>query len=358
MKSSIFFSFLIFASLCCNAQVERNGLQSNDPINLTLNFEQAEIPFTNFFSGARVIDARDDTSAIGYYSIAAKENIRPRLYRILPSTKDGVTKWITSYLGISQKNASSSATLLIVIKKLWLSSKAKPKINENGKILQPKELGFDPGLVSKLEFYLEKDSSFYPLYKIDSIFTYGKDLHKYADSYVTESLKKMLNKLYRINFSEVLNRASKLSVGEMVAYNSKTAAVQILNTTGYKKGVYKSFVEFKKNEPSIANFELKAGKAGDMLYVTENGSEYPIRNAWGFCDGTDLYVNSCDKYSKLIKCQNTFYFAGIKGIERESIHDLFYTSLLTLATDTGRKHTKYRTTIKYYKVDMETGEVY
>jgi hypothetical protein len=97
---------------------------------------------------------------------------------------------------------------------------------------------------------------------------------------------------------------------------------------------------------------------GDILYVMENGQEYPMRNAWGFCNGTKLYVNSSDKYFKLIKRQNTFYFAGIKGIKKKLKHDMLYASLYNLVTDTGRKKTKFSITVKHYKLDMETGEVY
>ncbi len=209
-----------------------------------------------------------------------------------------------------------------------------------------------------MEFYLEKETVIYPLYKIDTIFTYDKDLYNFTTFYITESLKQSLKKLFRINFDEVLIRGRKLSINEIELNNNRNLAIQILNDVELKKGVYKNFIEFKTNKPSITNYELRVGKMGDILYVMENGQEYPMRNAWGFCNGTELYVNSSDKYFKLIKRQNTFYFAGIKGIERKAKHDLLYTSLYNLITDTGRKKTKFSIILKHYKLDMETGEVY
>jgi hypothetical protein len=92
--------------------------------------------------------------------------------------------------------------------------------------------------------------------------------------------------------------------------------------------------------------------------VPQDDNEYPFRNAWGYCDSLNLFVNSGDKYAKLIKRQKSFYFAGFKGIERKMKYDVLSSSLLGLATDTGRKHSKFIKTIKYYKVEMETGEVY
>ena len=72
------------------------------------------------------------------------------------------------------------------------------------------------------------------------------------------------------------------------------------------------------NAPSLTEYELRRGKFGDILYVKEKGIEYPERNEWGFCNGTDLFINSTDKYSKLIKQQHSFYFAGIKGITKKN----------------------------------------
>ena len=107
-----------------------------------------------------------------------------------------------------------------------------------------------------------------------------------------------------------------------------------------------------------AEYELKRGEMGDMLFIKEDGKEYPFRKAWGFCDGSDLYINSGDKYSKLIKRQNTFYFTGIKGLARQTNVDLLSSSFFNLATNTGRKYTTFSKKETYYKVDMETGEVY
>ena len=71
--------------------------------------------------------------------------------------------------------------------------------------MQPKQLGFDPGILTKLEFYLGKDSVFYPMYKFDSVFIYHLVLPQHSDYYITESLKQSLKKLFKINLVDVLN---------------------------------------------------------------------------------------------------------------------------------------------------------
>jgi len=363
MKNILLFIACVFIDFICDAQTQKNTLNLNDSIEVNLQNETAPQSLGDQFSFIKIIDARDDSSEIGYcyseggyYYNGYADKIKNKCYRIMPSVQQGITTWCTNYLRINKQDSTGN-TLLVVIKRFWISSDAAPILLLNDKKGQPAE-GFDAGVLTKMEFYLKKDSVFYPLYRFDSVLTISKRLPQYAGYYITEALKKSLDKLFNINWTNISRKKIKLSFVEIELENKKTTKVAILNDSAFKKGVYKNFEEFKMNSPSIAEYELREGKMGDVLYVKENAKEYPERNAWGYCNGTDLFINSADKYSKLIKRQNTFYFAGIKGIARKSKHDFFYTSFLNLATNTGRKHTSFSQTIKFYKVDMETGEVY
>ena len=100
--------------------------------------------------------------------------------------------------------------------------------------MQPKDLGFIPGIVTKLKIYLEKDNVYYPMYKIDSIFTYQEKLSEHAEHYITESLKQLLKKLFKINFADVLVKAGKLTINEVNLNNNKSLAIEIVNATKYK----------------------------------------------------------------------------------------------------------------------------
>jgi hypothetical protein len=251
---NVFFVFFIFLSLCVNAQTEKKGLQMNDPIIVNLNLEQSEITFSNLISEVKIIDARDNTNEIGYHSYDEFGKNWAKPFQILPSINEGIAKWITNYLGIKDGNEPSPSKLLIVIKKLWLSSEAEPAKNMQDRKLQPKQLGYDAGVLTKMEFYFEKETVFYPIYKIDTIFTYDKDMYNFTSFYITESLKQSLKKLFRINFDEVLIRGRKLSINEIELNNNRNLAIQILNDVELKKGVYKNFIEFKTNNPSITNY--------------------------------------------------------------------------------------------------------
>jgi hypothetical protein len=153
-------------------------------------------------------------------------------------------------------------------------------------------------------------------------------------------------------------RQKKLSLTDIITFNKRNLNLPILNESILKKGAYASYEEFKNNNPSIKEYQYKKGEMGDFLYVKENGVEHPDRTVWGFCDGTNIYINSADKFSLLVREGNTFYFNGIKSISKKVVHRIMYTSVFNLVTNTGQKRTVYKAKPRYYQVDMEDGEVY
>jgi hypothetical protein len=360
----------LLIGLLSAAQIVSKPIDFTNRLEPVLESEISTSHLSDKINKAVVIDARDDTSEIGYYSTSkgqilvpgikspvnqSRMKLWPKVYYI-PSLSDSIANWINNYLQF-KKNESATNNLLVVIKKLWLSAEAAPLLFVSGRRGQASD-GWDAGIVCKLEFYLEKDSMFYPLYRYDSIFTSKDDLPEYAGYFICTSIKKSLDKLFDIDLTTVPEKRRKLLFADIIQEYSRKKDMPILKEGVYKKGVYRNFEEFKRNSPSIHEYEFKKTEMGDLLYVKKNNSEYNLRTAWGFCDGANLYINSSDKYSKLIRRGDTFYFTGIKGITREAIHDIPYTSMLNLATDSGRKKTLYKGLLKYYQIDMETGEAY
>ncbi len=363
------------------AQIESKAIDFNNKLEIVLEKEV----FSNAFSGSihsvNVIDVRVDTLAVGYHYLKPGDAIRyqvqpsaspkskdndkwSKVYHCSPTLAMGFSDWINEYLQC-RKNASVKNKLLIVVKKFWLSSEADEIRYENDKIGQAIN-GWDAGVLCKLEFYLEKDSVFFPLYRIDSVFTFKERLNDYrgtrfddnAGFFVTSVLKTSLEKLADINQDEVIAKRRKLSLGDISRDFSKKLNVPVLNVIDLKKGAYKNFEEFKSNTPSIAVYEFREGPGGDILYIKEGDSEYPTRDTWGFCDGKDIFINSGDKYSKLVKRENTFYFFGVKGMTQKTKNDFWTSSTLNYISGNGPKKTVYKLDLKYYQIDMDTGEVY
>lgn len=343
-----------FLSWNAYAQIETGVLKSGVTIKVKLKPQIAEQSIGGEILSLQLLDYREDTTSLGYNHTAF--NNKETKCNFESSAINELSDWIFGYLKISKGNVTGNK-LIISLRKLRLSEELTPIFFDNGHQGQG-ENGWEKGIVTKMEFYLQKDSFFYPLYRFDSLITIDKQLPENSDGFIVTALQTAMSKLFTVNFETILARAKKLSFNDILVYNKRNIDVPILTGTTYKKGAYKNFEEFKTNNPSIVNFEFKEGQVGDFLYVKENGSEYPERTAWGFCDGKDIFINSADKFSKLIKDGNTFYFKGIKSITRKAKHDVMKTSLFNLATNSGVKKNSFKAKLKYYQVDMETGEVY
>jgi hypothetical protein len=240
---------------------------------------------------------------------------------------------------------------------LKISEEVLPKIFDN--IPQLRVNGeWESGIQIKAEFYLHRNNLFYPMYRYDSnVAVYGR-LPKKANFYLTTAFIKASKKIFDINIEDVLSKRKPITLEELNSRNNENFELTILNTGQYKKGAYRNFEEFKNNAPSISFFEFKKGEMGDILYIKENGEEYPSRNVWGFSDGTVLYINSGNKFSQLIKVEKTFYFKGIKRITRKTVNSVFDHSLALKGTGASEMQTTFSADYKYYQVDMETGEAY
>ncbi|HMI77959.1 MAG TPA: hypothetical protein VK484_04160, partial [Ferruginibacter sp.] len=287
-----------------------------------------------------------------------------KVYYCKPTLEQGLIDWMRIYFKCRNSEREANK-LLLVIKKLWLTPEADAMRFDGDPGAQPMN-EWDAGIVCKFEFYLEKDSMFYPLYRIDSVFTYEKKLNDFAgmrfvdnaSSFIDSALKSALIKMSSINFNEVITKRRKLSIKDIEKDYLLKNELPVLNIPTFNKGVYKDFGEFKKNAPSITQFEFRQGPMGDIVYLKEGNTEYPARKIWGFSDGLNVYINSGDKYSRLTRHGNSFYFFGIKGVSRKSKHVFMRSSGLNYANNSGVKKTVYKLETKYYQLDMETGEAY
>lgn len=82
----------------------------------------------------------------------------------------------------------------------------------------------------------------------------------------------------------------------------------IINTTSYKKGVYKTFEEFKYNNPSIVdNYTFDNKKLWLTDKKTGKNKKIKKREVWGFSDGTRVFV-SWNKYNEIVEKGRYCYF--------------------------------------------------
>ncbi len=353
MKAIIIFLYLSFCSFFSFSQLKTRLLKTEDVLPIELGSKISAEPAISHIRGIEVLDLRDDTTSMGY-SFSSFYKKTSRIIFDGP-TAYVVSKWIGNYLKIDKGNFGDK--LLVCIKKLRLSNEARVKVFEHGHEGQPQN-GWDEGILINIEFYLHREEFYYPLYRYDSVLNIDGKLPGDASMFVTTAFSSVLSKFFTINIEQRLTSARKLNLEEILSRRNKQTHIPIFTETAYKKGVYKTFEEFKMNAPSVTEYEYKKGKLGDVLYVKEGKNEFPDRMAWGFCDGKNVFINSSDIFSELIRDGNTFYFKGIKSITKTTRHRLETASLFNLATNTGQKRSAYSVDSKYYQIDMETGEVY
>ncbi len=353
IRSSLCLFLFSFSNLCIS-QIKTPVIKTADTITIKLENPVSVQQISKYIKSLRIIDLRDDTVSLGYCITKLPKKVNRITFDT--SSDHVIRNWFSHYLKIDKENKTGDQ-LLVCVKKLRLSNEATLREFENADPGQPFN-GWYEGVLIKIEFFMGRDEFYYPLYRFDSVIRREGKIPGDAPAFLATAFTAALSKLFTVEFDHIPATRRKLTLQEIVTRNSSGSAAPVLIETIYRKGVYKTFEEFKMNDPSIKDFEYKKGKMGDMLYVKEGDKEYPDRTAWGFCDGKNFFINSSDLFSELIRDGNTFYFKGVKSITKKAVHNPMKTSVLNLVTNTGEKRTVYKVDNKYYQVDMETGEVY
>lgn len=356
MKTLPILILFLFAksSLLC-AQIETPTLKKEHVMDVSLDSVVGNLSVSKAFHSVEVIDLRNDTSGVGYYSSTILGTTTKKII-LQGGCSFAVKSWMSGYVNL--KNSFDTVnSLFAVIRRLRISEEMVPEISGSN-LKGNAENGWENGVSVKIEYYYRQGKEYLPLYRFDSLLIFKEQFFKNAGNFITVSLIASLQRIKEINIDVVKEKGRKIALSDILNRVTKIYQIPIFKDVIYKKGVYANFEEFKMNSPSTDDYEFREGKLGDILYVKKDGKEYPERNAWGFCDGKNIYIYSADKFSQLLREGNTFTFRGMKSITRKVSHNLLKSSVLNLVTNTGEKKTNFKMKLKYYQLDMETGEIY
>lgn len=331
MKHTIFLLLLLLPCIGFSQPADKQNPESLDTRLLDFKLKRsakADIKFP--FSKISILDYRYDTSKIGFCTALSWWNGKTRLYEKV-MLREGLQSSLENYYNEYYSNSftTSSLSLLIIIKKLWLI---------NSTVMSQGSDSYGKGLINyptiKFEYYLIDDSTnYYPVKRIDTVYKYAEYLTKniisrdlYILSYaLTASIESIdFNKYVPLSKS----RLKKRTLQDIISFSRSGIDKPILTSDKYKAGVYMSFAEFLNNSPSqqIENLDL-------------------LENYWGYSDGTSIYIYYHHK--KLYKCGNTFeYF--IDKVQAFG-NDIF-------SSDGNRPRIKAIATP--VQLDMETGKPY
>ena len=245
----------------------------------------------SLFSHFEVIDERPDTARIGVHT-NMKTFRRPYDRQLVFDRPAALT--IAAWLNTHFSRPGAPYTALIVLRALWLSDARY--IRED--LVRDPDRRFEKTHIRlKAEIYAVKDDRYLPIIRFDTLqatkkMTYYASLQApYSDW--GNNLASILAELADSSSSLTGSHQDgdrRISLEDILLFNTSRFEAPIGTDTMLTRGVYNSFEEFRNNAPSIRDFEVKVEDDRRILYTREAGNSYYTHDAWGYCDGKDVYI--------------------------------------------------------------------
>jgi hypothetical protein len=368
----IFYLVLVFPFTPIRAQVTsanpQQDLLSALPsitIRIKASRDLIHTSANSLFSHFEVIDERPDTARIGVHT-NMKTFRRPYDRQLIfdrPAAL-AVAAWLNNHFS----RPGAPYTALIVLRGLWLSDARY--IRED--LVRDPDRRFEKTHIRlNAEVYAVKGDRYLPVIRFDTLqatkkMTYYASLQApYSDW--GNNLASILAELADSSSSVIGRRQDgghRIGIEDIRQFNTSRFEAPIGKATALTRGVYTNFEEFRNNAPSIRDFEVKVEDNHRILYVREAGNTFYTHDAWGYCDGKNVYIMRDGMLYSAWREGKAFYFyrdiiSRINPPDAEIIPASEAVSIGGATTDdsfTGR-HADYKR--RYvYSVDMDTGNVY
>ncbi len=309
-----------------------------------------------FLEGLAVIDARSDSTCIGFRNRNSEKN-----NQVLQFTS-GLKTEFENYLNrISKfKNDGGPYSVVLVVKSYWINEFEVDE-DESDKVADNRGTKYSArktALRATFDYYLKKDNEYFVAYRYDTMASAFLNIKDFSQSYLEDFLEVSIKRLQSINPEMHIQNKRIFTRAELENYYKQRWEKPILKDEEFERGVYKTFNEFLNNHPSITRFVVKKDKLADIIYVPQDKGELvPARDVWGYCDGKKFFIKSGENYYPLVRVQNGFYFLGSKELIRDQ--DDYYIPDPYTGTALSYKSDPYlRNRLFPMKVDMEKGITY
>jgi hypothetical protein len=311
-------------------------------------------------NGIQVQDRRFEQSSWGLIKN------RDMIYKIIPPSSMNVEKSIQQYLDTKfTYNAAAPYSLLAVVRHFCFSSERK----ENEFEEYSKKPLWLAGVSVKIDFYLQKNNLYHPLYRFkEDYISNKKDPNESMNEILSEAIDAAFVKLTETDKTD-LNIGAKVISAEMIeTVNQQAFHLPILLTDTFTKGAYQNFEEFKNNRPSITDYKIEKTKVSSKLIVEKDGQAFPAKNIWGFCDGERIFIQCNSNFFQLVKQENSFFTMAAKHYSSKKrlkpgilAAEIALIIILPAGTDVPSNHmevNRYYQNLNPHFLNMETGELY
>ena len=255
----------------------------------------------NMFRHFEVIDQRPDTARIGIHTgIASRHSPNKQLSFGQPAKEE-----IAAYLNTHFARPGAPYTALVVIRTLWLSDAnyfREDLMQDRAKRGEKTHIRF------KAEIYASKEEGYMPIYRFDSAHISKRNIYSLWGQDLAGMLADFADSASLLTARKA-GKGRTLSREEIQQFNQSRFSAPVTTDTAFIRGVYASFDEFRNNNPSIRDFELKQENDHFLLYVKDQGgTAYYSHDAWGYCDGKGIFIMKEGALRRAWKEGKAFYF--------------------------------------------------
>ena len=313
MKYPLSVTLSMALSLAAMAQSGSSGMFLDDLSSVNIRLKKTGPARPCAFNHFEVIDQRPDTARIGIHAFVSALPSRSRNEQLV-FPQPAATE-IAGYLDKYFARPDAHCSALIILRNLWLSD---ANYLRDDRTKDPEISTHRTHIRLKAEIYACIDSVYIPIVRFDTLQTYKRNSpYKPWSSYyslwendLTWILSEMTDSASALAAARVQN-GRHLSREDILQFNQSRFEPTITASNMLTRGVYTSFQEFRDNAPSIQDFEVLKDKTNHVLYLKDtNGAAHYSRDAWGYCDGKDLFIMWAGRLYPLRKEGKAFYFLG------------------------------------------------
>ena len=285
----------IFLLLCTIASFESIA-------QTVISLEKEKIAsLTPVFSITEIIDARSEKNWIGIVQKGLSN--RKELARF---KNDLQTEFLALINGSIDKNKSLTGLVMRVV---------KATINE--RTLLTSETANAELIV---EFYMERDQQLYLLKSVASNKTsYGADVTGKHGKNISDCLEECLSQVndhLANGYAFESRNAVSRPLLSRVPIVTDTFSYPILTADSLQAGIYKNFIEFRNNLPTLGqNFSVKKKRNDFGQYFKAQRQDLlvdgqKVENIWGYSDGQKIFIKLGEEFFEVFIEDGFFWFLG------------------------------------------------
>ena len=276
-------------------------------IRLDANNDSQQLVLVGF-KFIQVEDVRFDTTHIGIYSKATNGFVSSMINNYKINLEGGLGNSFSNYLNHSFKSQPGTQDREVVcfIKSLYIVRR-DTMVENNSMYNKYGDMNFTA------EVFLHSGNNYYAAFKIDTVLyslinikkkQIGEDMQQNLLIPALQLLKKTIS---QTNWDDIVKRKTFTENFVKTHYFKERFQIPVLSQP-CKKGIYRTFAEFRNNAPSIENFKIEKEKFKTILLSDADGNLIPTTRMFGYCDGEKYWILMGNFPFPMIRVSNGFEF--------------------------------------------------